>query len=211
MPPMPVTNTTPPRSDGISGRPASSQASLAEAIAYWTNRSVLRISFGSIQAAGSKSRTSPASLTGRSDASNRSIGAMPWRPEVSPAQNSSTPVPTGVTGPMPVTTTRSPMMSLGHPQLRGDERDGLPDGLHALHLLLGDLDVPLILEGQHGLDEVEGVCVQVLGEPSVRDDLGLVHSELLGQDLADPGLDLCLAHPSSCFPGCFPGRRAGPC
>ena len=37
--------------------------------------------------------------------SNASIGRTPLRPLVSPCQNVSMPVPTGVTGPMPVITT----------------------------------------------------------------------------------------------------------
>ena len=36
---------------------------------------------------------------------NRAISRTPFRPVVSPVQNSSTPVPTGVTGPIPVMTT----------------------------------------------------------------------------------------------------------
>src|SRR5262245_19215580 len=122
---------------------------------------------------------------------------MPWRPVVSPVQNSSRPVPTGVTGPMPVTTTRSPMPSLRGSELLLDEGDGLSDRLDALHLLLGDVDAPLLLEGEHRLHEVEPVRVQVLGEPGVGHDLRLVDGQLLGEHLSDPSLDLCLVHPSS--------------
>ena len=50
----------------------------------------------------SKSGTSPATFTGRSDGSNRWIVRIPFRPLIRPVQNSSIPVPTGVTGPMPV-------------------------------------------------------------------------------------------------------------
>src|SRR5262245_64666515 len=125
---------------------------------------------------------------------------MPLRPVVSPVQNSSRPVPTGVTGPMPVTTTRSPMSSLRGSELLLDEGHGLSDRLDALHLLLGDVDAPLLLEGEHRLDEVERVGVQVLGEPGVGHDLRLVDGQLFGQDLADPSLDLCLVHPSSYVP-----------
>src|SRR5262245_36760146 len=203
MPPIPVAWITPPRSAGTSGLPASSHASAAEDTAKWTNRSVRRISLGSSQGLGSKSGTSPATETGRSPASKAVIARMPLRPVVSPAQNSSTPVPTGVTGPMPVTTTRSPIRSLGRAQLLLDERHGLPDRLDALHLLFGDVDAPLLLEGEHRLDEVERIGVEVLGESGIGHDLGLVDSELFGKDLADPSLDLCLVHPSSyAVPAC---------
>ena len=50
--------------------------------------------------------TSPATLTGRSVVSNCEMRRTPLRPDVMPAQKSSTPMPTGATGPMPVTTTR---------------------------------------------------------------------------------------------------------
>ena len=80
-----------------------------------------------------------------------------------------------------------------------DQRDGLSDRLDPFHLFLGDVDVPFLLEGEHGLDEVERIGVQILGEASVGDDLGLVDRELLGKDLTDQRLDLCLVHPSSCF------------
>src|SRR6266498_1212373 len=119
IPPMPVANTTPPRSALISGFPASSQASLADAIEKWTNRSVRRASFTSSQV----------------ETSNLVILRIPLRPEVAPAQKSSTPMPIGVTGPMPVITTlRSADTELG-----GHELDGLPHGLHSVHLLLGQL------------------------------------------------------------------------
>ena len=44
-----------------------------------------------------------------------------FRPDVIPAQKSSTPVPTGVTGPIPVTTTRSP---IGLRTIRASARPG---------------------------------------------------------------------------------------
>src|SRR5512134_1352573 len=199
MPPIPVPNTTPPRSATTSGSPASCHASFADAIPNWVERSVRRASFTSSHCEGSKSGTSAASVTGRSEGSNRSMRRIPFRPDVRPDQNSSTPVPTGVRGPMPVmkTLVGAPTLRRGEPQLLLDERDGLSDRLHALHLGLGDLDVPLLLEGEDGLDEVEGVGVQVLREPRVGHHLCLVHRELLGKDLAHPRLDLCLVHRSS--------------
>src|SRR5438552_4896835 len=149
IPPIPVAKMIPPRSARTSGEPASSQASFAEAMAKCTNLSVRLASFVSSQSDTWKSFTSPASLTGRSEASNRLIGPIPLRPVVRLVQKSSTPVPTGVTGPIPVTTTRrrSAMTTSGNAQLGRDQIDGLSDRLDGFHLLLGDLDAPFLLEG----------------------------------------------------------------
>ncbi len=96
----------PPRSDTISGVAASAHASEADASANWTYRSVRRASFVSRYADGSNPSTSPATLTDRSSDGNWVIRRTPFRPEVIPSQKSSTPVPIGVTAPIPVTTTR---------------------------------------------------------------------------------------------------------
>src|SRR3990172_7790423 len=199
IPPMPVAVIARAGWAATSGLPASSQASLAAATAYWEKRAVRRTSLGSSQSPAWKSGTSPASVTDRSDGSKCEMRRMPFRPEVRPAQNSSTPVPTGVTGPIPVTTTRLATAPL-YAELGGDQVDRLADGLHAVHLLLGDLDAPLLLEGENRLHEVERVRVQVLGEPRVGHDLRLVDRELLREDLPDPRLDLRPFHPSSLDP-----------
>ena len=140
------------------------------------------------------------------------IARTPLRPEVSPVQKSSTPVPTGVTGPIPVMTTRRRSLTVRAqliPSFVDDHVDGRADGLDLLHLVLGDLDVPLLLEGEHGLHQVERVGVQVLGEARVRHDLGLVHGELLGEHLADAGLDLGAVGHLVRLPPCAAGR-SGP-
>src|SRR6187401_771351 len=157
MPPIPVAKITPPRSDTICGSPASAHASLAAAMPNCEKRSVRRASFRSRWSSGSKS-TSPATVTGRSSIGNREIVRTPFRPLASPCQKSSTPVPTGVTGPSPVMTTlrrSSDATVLGAPELGHDHVDGLPDRLHALHLVLGDLDAPLLLEREHRFHQVE--------------------------------------------------------
>ena len=105
-PPIPVENMTPVRALSTAGSPASFHASFDAARAKWTARSVRLISLGLIHASGSKSWISPAILTGSCEASMCSIGVMPDRPASSASQNASTPAPMGVTGPMPVTTTR---------------------------------------------------------------------------------------------------------
>src|SRR6185369_8653309 len=203
IPPIPVAKITPPRSETTCGSPASAHASLAAAMPNCVKRSVRRASFRSRWSSGSKS-TSPATVTGRSSIGNRVIVRTPFRPLVSPCQKSSTPVPTGVTGPSPVMTTlrrSSRATVLRNPQLRRDHVDGLPDRLHALHLVLGDLDAPLLLEREHRFHQVERVSVQVLREPGVGDDLRLVDGQLFRQDLLDPDLDLRTIHP---FPPATP-------
>src|SRR5206468_7974795 len=188
----------PPRSETISGAAASAHASEADASAKWTYRSVRRASFVSRYADGSNPSTSPATLTDRSSVGNCVLRRTPFRPEVMPFQKSSTPVPTGVTGPIPVTTTRVRWLMVRSRPPRSadaergrDEGDRLADRLHRFHLFLRDLDAPLFFECEHGLDEVERIGVQVFLEPGVGDDLCLVHRELLGEHLLHPGLDLC--------------------
>src|SRR6266567_1810125 len=163
-PPIPVENSTPVRVGSTEGSPASLHASFAAATAKCETRSLRRTSFASRNSAGSKSRTSPAILTGSSDVSNRSMGRTPPRPATSASHAAVTPTPTGVTGPMPVTTTRRGILG-AHPELLGDQVDGLADRLHVLHLLLGDGDAELLLQREHSLDQIERVRVQVPGEP----------------------------------------------
>src|SRR3989304_1102642 len=70
------------------------------------NLSIFFISFFSIKSAGSKSFTSAAIGEGSSDGSNRVILPIPDFPPHRDCQVFSTPIPRGVTSPMPVTTTR---------------------------------------------------------------------------------------------------------
>src|SRR6185503_18859178 len=63
-------------------------------------------SFGLSWASQSKLRTSAAILTGELETSKRSILRTPLSPAVNAAQNFSRPMPSGVTQPMPVITTR---------------------------------------------------------------------------------------------------------
>src|SRR5437870_5665655 len=63
-------------------------------------------SLRSMKRSGSKSRTSPATRAGRAEASKRVIGPMPERPATRLSQFASMPMPSGVTRPRPVTTTR---------------------------------------------------------------------------------------------------------
>src|SRR5438034_1054487 len=107
-PPTPTPTMTPVRSGAASGsgRPASSTASSAAPTVYWMKMSIFFKSLRSMKRSGSKSRTSPATRAGRAEASKRVIGPMPERPATRLSQFASMPVPSGVTRPSPVTTTR---------------------------------------------------------------------------------------------------------
>ena len=108
IPPMPVPMMVPTRSgfSALMSSLASSTAILAAATANCTFRSIWRTAFLSpTYFTGSKSFTSPAMRTGKSAASNSVMGPMPDFPAISAFQNSSVPMPTGETTPMPVITT----------------------------------------------------------------------------------------------------------
>ena len=108
MPPMPVPMMVPTRS-GFSvliSSLASSTAILAAATANCTFRSMWRTAFLSpTYFTASKFFTSPAMRTGNPSVSNSVIGPMPDLPAISAFQNSSVPMPTGETTPIPVITT----------------------------------------------------------------------------------------------------------
>src|SRR6266542_4455377 len=103
---------------------------------------------------GSKSVHSAATLDGTSSGSTRVRGPTPERPAVMASQYALTPIPTGVTAPIPVTTTRRTF--LPHCRLLGDHQVGrFADGLDASDLVVRDLDAELLFEGQDDLDQVE--------------------------------------------------------
>src|SRR5829696_8309675 len=183
IPPMPVANTTPVSSlSTASSIPLSSQASRAEVRANWVERSSRLASLGPRLAAGSKSRHSAATLDGTGSGSTRVRGPRPDWPAQMASQYALAPTPTGVTAPSPVTTTRCKV--LPHRRLLGDHQvGGLADGLDASDLVVGDLDAELLLEGEHDLDQVERVGVEVLLEAGVGGHLVRLHSQLGGQDV----------------------------
>ena len=85
IPPPPVLTTTPTRSRSSSviaakSIPESATASLPAAIAKWMKRVIRRAIFGSIAAAGSKSRTSAAIWTSKPVASKPWIRRVPVTP-----------------------------------------------------------------------------------------------------------------------------------
>src|SRR5437763_1365257 len=108
MTPIATPTMTPVRRGAASGRgrPASSTASSAAPTAYWMKMSIFFKSLRSMKRSGSKSRTSPAMRAGSAEASKRVIGPMPERPATRLSQFASMPMPSGVTRPRPVTTTR---------------------------------------------------------------------------------------------------------
>ena len=106
MPPMPLPMYTPSRSGStVPAILLSCMACVAAATAYCTNRSFLRSSLFSKCSSGSKPLTSAATLTFFSEASKRVMKSTPQTPLTRELQYSSRWLPTGVTAPIPVTTT----------------------------------------------------------------------------------------------------------
>ena len=107
-PPIPEATRTPTSSPiELTSRPESSTASRAAASPRATQREVRRASLGPRWSAGSNPLTSPAIRVGRSDASQSEMGTIPDRPRRQASQLDSTSRPSGVTAPIPVTTTRT--------------------------------------------------------------------------------------------------------
>ena len=82
--------------DGLGGGSSASR----------TYRSSFRTSFGEATLLGSKSLTSAATRTGKPLGSNARMKSIPLRPATAASQVERTSLPTGVTAPSPVTTTR---------------------------------------------------------------------------------------------------------
>src|SRR5919201_2172051 len=190
MPPMPEPMSTPKRaaSTAAVSRPESSTAITEHATAYFRYGSSRRASFLSTYLSSSKLRTSPAMRVTNwyspfavlVCASNFVIGPMPDLPCISADQNSSTVLPTGVSAPRPVTTTRRGGTALG---IVLDVLDSVAHRHDLLGILVGDLDVEVLLQGHDELDRVEGVGAQIFDELRGRSDVVLLHPELLDDDL----------------------------
>src|SRR5215467_11419893 len=123
-------------------RAASSTAITAQATAYLRKGSNFRSSFLSMYLRGSKPLSSPAMRVSNPVASNRVMGPMPERPSRRACQNSSAVLPTGVTAPTPVITTRRWSMACeDRPRLLVllDVADGVPHGGDLLGVLVGNL------------------------------------------------------------------------
>src|SRR5574342_865370 len=220
-PPMPAPMMAPTRSGSsrAMSRPASFTAMSPAARANWMKRSFRRASFFSMKRSGSKPFTSPAMRVGKVEASKRVMGPMPLRPATIAFQDSSTPIPTGLSRPSPVITTRR--CDMLPPPLRSSARtprgpaprqprpapplllvgvdvvDGVLDGLDVLGLLVGDLDLELLLHGHHQLDDVQRVGAQVLDEARGGLDLLLGDAQLLGDDALHLLLHVASRHVAS--------------
>src|SRR5919197_3902085 len=124
---MPVATETPTRS--VSGAICSRESSSAmrgAAMIICAKRSIRRAFLCSSHFVGSKSLTSQAKWTANSEGSNALIGAAPLLPAVRFVQKVSASFPSGVTAPIPVTTTRLLPFVLkvsSHPQAAVHEQD----------------------------------------------------------------------------------------
>src|SRR5262249_40148567 len=84
-------------------------------------------------------------------------------------------------------------------QLLGDEPDAVADRVHRVDVLVGDLDVELVLEGEHDVDEPGGVHLEVVedvGRVGDGGQRGLV-LDVGGEDLHHLLEDLLALHSSS--------------
>src|SRR5258707_7197721 len=122
---------------------------------------------------------------------------MPDSPAVSRFQMFSVPIPSGVTRPMPVTTTRFmlvagvlwdralrlPVPSAAASLVPFDEAHGVLDGDDLLGGVVGNLAPELFLESHHELDGVEAIGPEIVDEAGVFGHLGLVDAKMLHDDL----------------------------
>ena len=148
--------------------------------------SMRRASFGDMYGATSKSFTSPAIWLARRAGSKRVMRVMPDLPGEGVFPGFSDGVSDRADDAQPgdddsAATALSVAYALG---VRLDVVDGLLHGGDLLRLLVRDLGLELLLERHHQLDRVERVGAQVVDERRLVLDLGLVHAELLGDDLS---------------------------
>src|SRR5262245_13621707 len=162
---------------------------------------------------GSNSGISAAIWVVSAEGSNRWMRRTPLLPATSASIIAGAVMPTAVTAPTPVTTTRisfmqtrasrrarvrrrpgvrrpedalDPCRSPGRglrPDLLLEVPDRCGDRRHLLGVLIGDLDVELLLEGHDELHGVERVGTEIVDERSLAGDLFGAHSELLLDDL----------------------------
>src|SRR4029079_446372 len=124
---------------------------------------------------GSNPFTPQAKRTCWLEASNLVMGAAPDFPSRRPRQVESTSVPTGVTSPRPVTTTRWVKL---FPDFLVEVRHGITDGAELFRLLVRDIDVEFLLEGHDQLDRVEAVGAEVFHEAGVVGQLFALDAQL---------------------------------
>src|SRR3954469_23433236 len=200
---------------------ASSSAWRAAAIAKMMKSSTLRCSFGSIHLSGLKVPLlpSPRGITqairlARSSTSNVSIFLAPLSPPRIRVHVVSTPQPSGVTMPSPVTTTR--LMSKTparnrRPKTRNrgtvqqrpvrlcrsapgtsafrvlfEKLGRVADGQNRLGGIIGNLATELFFKCHHKLDRVEAVGAEVVDETRSIDHLVRLDTEMLDHNLLNP-------------------------
>src|SRR6478672_5006755 len=184
MPPMPLPMMTPVRSGegNLPSSPACDTAWCAAAMANCAKRSYRRASFRSMYFSGSKPFTSQAKRTDSFWGSNFVIRAAPEVPASSALQVESTSVPTGVTRPRPVTTTRCGKLL---PDLLVEVVHGIPHRAELLRVLVRDVDVELLLERHHELHRVQAVGAEILHEAGLAGELLALDAQLLDDDVLD--------------------------
>src|ERR1019366_5004369 len=190
-PPSPTPTKHPARSRSWSviSSLASLTAMEAAPSASSVKRSISLSFFRSMKRVGSQPLTSPAMRTRKAEQSNSEMGPMPLCPASSALQDSAVPMPTGVTRPMPVMTTRS----IGDALLLSvllDVVDGVLDGADLLRVFVRDVDLESLFERQHELHQAERVGTQVVDEARLGLDVLLVDVELLLDDALDLGGDV---------------------
>src|SRR5579863_623528 len=220
-PPMPLDTTTPSRSGGTCGAPASAQASLAATIANCSHRSSRRAWTRSSTVAGSTAARA-AIRAGRLAYPSSVSAVVALRPASIPSQVLGTSPPSGVVAPRPVTTTcgwsaRTVISSFaavpsrirrhrgqrprrsGRDPRAADVVDDVPHGLQVLQLVVGDLHAELVLGGYRDLDHRQRVDVEVVDEALVGGDLVRGHARDLVDDLREAGLDFLFGHRHGCL------------
>src|ERR1017187_10239404 len=153
-------------------------------------RPIFFTSFFSMNWKGSKLRTSAAIWQAKAEASNPVMRSTPLLPASRACHTTSVVLPTEQIRPMPVMTTLLPRLLsellaklLARLGVLADVVDGVRYGANLLRILVGDFDIEGLFEGHHELDGVEGIGAQVVHERRAGRDLGLVHTQLLDDNL----------------------------
>src|SRR5215469_2710729 len=163
------------------------------------NRSIRRWSLVGTQSSAlnspdslSPSGTCAAMRAGRSETSKDWIAPTPDSPSSSFFQTRSAPRPSGVTSPIPVTTTRlipTDSARTDHSArasqlaVRLDEIDGVLERHDLLRGVVGNLATELLLERHDKLDRVETVRPQIVDEFCVIGHLVFLDAQVLDNDL----------------------------
>src|SRR5215831_14329270 len=127
--------------------------------------SIFLTSFFSNHCNGSKSLTSAANRTGNCEASKWVIIPAPLRPSKRPFQVGSVPMPSAVTRPTPVTTTRLFSKSkplLGLRLVRLDVIDCVFNRRNLFGILVGDLNAESFLKRHHQFNRIQRIRAKII-------------------------------------------------